>query len=210
MRSILPVLSSLLIGSQAAAANIDVIGLFPGKAVLVVDANAPKTFSVGNIVLGDIRLVGVTSTSATLEQNGKRQTLALGEHVNRSAPSGRASITLQPDGRGHYIVHGQINGGTVRMLVDTGASLVAMSADDAVRLGIDYKKGQQGHANTANGLVTIYRVTLNHVKVGDIQLNQVAASVQEHGLPFTLLGMSFLNRTEIRREGEQLTLTKRF
>lgn len=210
MRSILPVLSSLLIGSQAAAANIDVIGLFPGKAVLVVDANAPKTFSVGNIVLGDIRLVGVTSTSATLEQNGKRQTLALGEHVNRSAPSGRASITLQPDGRGHYIVHGQINGGTVRMLVDTGASLVAMSADDAMRLGIDYKKGQQGHANTANGQVTIYRVTLNHVKVGDIQLNQVAASVQEHGLPFTLLGMSFLNRTEIRREGEQLTLTKRF
>ena len=108
------------------------------------------------------------------------------------------------------MVQGQINGGTVRMLLDTGATMIGISAADAIRLGIDYKRGQPGMVNTANGTAPVYRVILNTVKVGDIELNQVEALVQETGLPFALLGMSFLNRTEMRREGEQMTLTKRF
>ncbi len=204
------VLASLLLASPAIGADINLIGVFPGKAVLVVDGGNPKTYSVGNTIAGNIKLVAATSSSATIEENGKRQTLGLGEHVNRTAPSGPASITLQADSRGHYMTQGQINGGTVRMLVDTGASLIALPASDATRLGIDYKKGTVGYANTANGVTPIYRITLNNVKVGDIQLSQVEASVHESGLPVILLGMSFLNRTELRREGEQLTLTKRF
>ena len=54
------------------------------------------------------------------------------------------------------------------------------------------------------------RQILNTVKVGDIVLNQVDALVQENNLGFALLGMSFLKRTEMRREGEQMMLTKRF
>ncbi len=210
MRLISPVLFSLLIAGNAAAAEIDLIGLFPGKAVLVVDGGSPKTYAVGSKIQGNIKLVAVTSSAATLEENGKRETLALGGHFNRSAPSGPASVTLKADSMGHYIAEGQINGGAVRMLVDTGASLIALSASDATRLGIDYKKGQPGYANTANGVTPIYRVTLNNVKVGDILLSRIEASVHESGLPIILLGMSFLNRTEMRREGELLTLTKRF
>jgi aspartyl protease family protein len=142
--------------------------------------------------------------------NGKRQTIAIGEHVNRTAPTGPASVTLQADGRGHFIAQGQINGGTVRMLIDTGATMVALSASDAVRLGIDYSKGQPGMVSTANGYAPVYRVKLDTVKIGNIELNQVDAVIQENGLPFALLGMSFLNRTEMRREGEQMTLTKRY
>lgn len=108
------------------------------------------------------------------------------------------------------MLQGQINGGMIRMLLDTGATMIALSAADAVRLGIDYKKGQPGMVNTANGPAPVYKVTLNTVKVGDIELNQVEALVQEAGLPFALLGMSFLNRTEMRREGEHMTLTKRY
>jgi aspartyl protease family protein len=67
-----------------------------------------------------------------------------------------------------------------------------------------------GYVNTANGTAPVYRVTLNTVKVGDIELHQVDAVVHENGLPFTLLGMSFLNRTEMRREGTQMILTKRY
>ena len=85
-----------------------------------------------------------------------------------------------------------------------------MPASDAIRLGIDYKKGQPGMVNTANGTAPVYRVKLNTIKVGDIEMNQVDALVQESGLPIILLGMSFLNRTEMRREGEQMTLTKRY
>lgn len=200
----------LLSAFGAQAADISVVGLFPNKAVLVVDGGTPKTYSVGATIAEGVKLVAASDASAVIEANGKRQTIAIGEHVNRSAPSGRASVTLKADSGGHYMVQGQINGGAVRMLVDTGATLIAMPASDATRLGIDYKKGQVAYVSTANGVAPAYRVKLNTVKIGDIELNQVDAMVQEQGLPIILLGMSFLNRTEMRREGEQMVLTKRF
>ncbi|MFJ7565585.1 TIGR02281 family clan AA aspartic protease [Herminiimonas sp. NPDC097707] len=208
----LPLLASLLscIALQVQAADISVIGLFPGKAVLVIDGGSPKTYTVGNTVRPGIKLVDVNQTTATFDTDGKKQRIDIGGHVNRIAPSGASSVTLQADGRGHFMVQGQINGGTMRMLVDTGASLIALPAADARRLGIDYKKGQTAYVNTANGVVTAYQVVLNSVKIGDITLNQVDALVQENGLTFALLGMSFLNRTEMRREGEQMVLTKRY
>jgi aspartyl protease family protein len=200
----------ILLGSGASATDVGVVGLFPGKAVLVINGGAPKTYSAGSTVSENIKLIAVDQTAATLEVNGKRQTIAIGAHVNRTAPSGPASVTLKADGRGHYMVQGQINGGTIRMLLDTGATMIALSAADALRLGIDYRKGQLGIVNTANGSAPVYRVKLDTVKVGDIELNQVDALVQETGLPFALLGMSFLNRTEMLRQGELMTLTKRY
>ncbi len=200
----------LLCCTATHAADISVVGLFPNKAVLVVDGGSPKTYSVGAAIADGVRLVASNESSATIESNGKRQTIAIGEHVNRNPSSGRASVTLQADGRGHYLVQGQINGGSVRMLLDTGATMIALPASDAVRLGIDYRKGRVAYLNTANGAVPAYQVKLNTVKVGDIEINQVDAVVQEQGLPIILLGMSFLNRTEMRRDGEQMVLTKRF
>lgn len=199
-----------LISKAACALDISVVGLFPNKAVLVIDGKAPKTYAAGNTVSDGVRLSSVSESAATFDINGKRQTIMLGEHVNRSAAGGSASVTLKADGRGHYMVQGQINGGSVRMLLDTGATLIALPASDARRLGIDYKNGQIGYLNTANGVVAAYRVKLDTVRVGDIELNQVDAVVQESGLPIILLGMSFLNRTAMRRDGEQMTLTKRF
>src|SRR6476661_1494659 len=175
---------TLLLSIHAAhAADVSVVGLFPNTAVLVVDGGSPKTYAVGSSIAGGMKLVPVSDSGATIEANGERQTIALGDHVNRSAGSGPESVTLQPDGRGHYMVQGQINGGSVRMLLDTGATLIAMPASDATRLGIDYRSGQPSYVNTANGIAPAYRVRLNTVKVGDIELNQVDAIVQEQGLP---------------------------
>ncbi|HJV81047.1 retropepsin-like aspartic protease [Noviherbaspirillum sp.] len=211
MRPTLLAASLLLLAGTSHAADISVVGLFPNKAVLVVDDAPPKTYSVGAAITEGIRLVSADNTSATIETNGKRQIIALGEHVSRSnAGSGRASVALQADGQGHYVVQGQINGGTARMLLDTGATMIALPASDATRLGVDYKKGRVAYVNTANGVVPAYHVKLDTVKVGDIEINQVDAVVQEQGLPFILLGMSFLNRTEMRRDGQQMVLTKRF
>ena len=208
----LPALAILLcIAGPATAADISVVGLFPNKAVLVVDGGAPKTYSVGATIAEGIKLVAANESGATIESNGKRQTIAMGEHVNRSpASSDKASVTLQADGRGHYMVNGQINGGSVRMLLDTGATLIALPASEATRLGIDYKKGAPSYVNTANGIAPAYKVKLNTVRVGEIEINQVDAVVQEQGLPIILLGMSFLNRTEMRRDGVQMLLTKRY
>jgi aspartyl protease family protein len=199
-----------LVGANAQAVGIDVIGLFPGKAVLVVNGGSPKTYSVGTTVVEGVKLLSVNESSATIEANGKRQTIPIGPHQNGSAPAAGISVTLQANGQGHYVAQGQINGGAMRMLVDTGATMVALSASDATRIGINYKKGRLGYVNTANGPAPVYRVSLSTVKIGDIELNQVDAVVQESGLPFALLGMSFLSRTEMRNDGQQLTLTKRF
>jgi len=201
-------LSLFACGTQAS--DIGVVGLFPGKAVLVVDGGAPKTYSVGSAVAEGVKLIAVGTSSATMEIGGKRQIFPIGEHISHSASSGPAATRLRADGQGHFITQGQINGGTVTMLVDTGASQVAMSSTEALRLGIDYRKGTRGYSQTANGIVSVYRVNLDSVKVGDITLNQVEASVHENSLPVVLLGMSFLNRTEMRREGDLLTLTKRY
>lgn len=207
---LLPFLPLALLASGSHAADIAVVGLFPGKAVLVVDGGPPKTFAVGSMVTPGVKLLGATESSATVVVNDKKQTIAIGQHVNRSAPTGPTSVVLQANGQGHFMVQGQINGGAIQMLVDTGATMIAFSEADAQRLGINYKAGQPGRVNTANGSVPVYRVKLDTVKVGSIELNQVDAVVQQAGLPFALLGMSFLNRMEMRRDGEQMTLTKRF
>ncbi|WP_211452075.1 retropepsin-like aspartic protease family protein [Collimonas antrihumi] len=194
----------------AQASDIGVVGLFPGKAVLVIDGSGPKTFSVGSKVTDDVKLLEANGSTATLEVKGKRQVIGIGEYVSRSAPGAASSVTLKVNPQGHFVAQAQINGAMMTMLVDTGATMIALPASEAVRLGVDYKKGRMVAVNTANGAAPAYMVKLNTVKIGDIEMNQVDALVQEAGLPFALLGMSFLNRTEMRREGEMMVLTKRF
>nr|WP_314627627.1 TIGR02281 family clan AA aspartic protease [uncultured Noviherbaspirillum sp.] len=195
---------------SAQAADISVVGLFPGKAVLVVDGAGPRTYEVGSTVAAGVKLVAADQSGATLESRGRREVIALGSHVNRQAPSAQAGTVLQADERGHFFAQGMINGNPVRMLVDTGASLIALPAADAKRMGIDYLRGGRGTVSTANGVVPVYRVRLDTVRIGELELNQVDALVQEQGLPIALLGMSFLNRTDMRRSGEQMTLQRRY
>lgn len=200
----------LMAASSAHAADISVVGLFPNKAVLVIDGRSPKTYTVGTSIGPGMKLLAADGGSATVEVDGRRQTIMLGGHVNRQTGDRRASVTLPADTQGHFMVQGQINGGSVRMLVDTGATMVAIPAMEARRLNIDYKRGRTGYVNTANGVAPAYMVKLDRIKIGDIELHQVDAVVQEQGLDIVLLGMSFLNRTEMRREGQQMVLTRRF
>ncbi len=201
---------SLIFIGNVYALDVAVVGLFPGKAVLVIDSGAPKTYSVGNNIVDGIKLIDSDQSTATVEVNGKRQVITIGQHVSHGPSSGAANITLRANNQGHFVTQGQINGNTITMLVDTGATLIVLSAADARRMGIDYQKGPVGTANTANGLVQFYRVKLDKVRIGDIEINQVDASVLENNLPTALLGMSFLNRTEMHRNGDVMILTKRF
>lgn len=128
--------------------------------------------------------------------------------------NGNPTTMLTADARGHFITMGNVNGASVRMMVDTGATAVSMSAEEAWRIGLSYLNGERVRLSTANGIVTGYRVMLDTVEVGNITLNQVEGVVQESsigvsGMPFVLLGMSFLNRVEMKREGTALTLTKK-
>ncbi|MES2743281.1 MAG: TIGR02281 family clan AA aspartic protease [Pseudomonadota bacterium] len=206
----LPLVVGLLCSTAVQAAEISLLGLFSGKAMLVVDGAAPKTYKVGENLADGSKLVAVGDGFVTVEENRKRYTIALGQYVGRSGAGGQQKISLAPDERGHYMTNGQINGQPARMMVDTGATMVVLPAADAVRMGIDYKKGGRGFSNTANGPVPVYVVRLDRVRVGEVELNQIEGMVQESGLPIILLGNSFLNRFDLQREGGQLTLTKRY
>jgi aspartyl protease family protein len=197
---------------HAVATEVNVIGLFPGKAVVVIDRGAPRTLSAGQRTSEGVLLIEANSRSAALEIDGKRQVLELGQHAESAALTGALqSVTLAADGNGHFTAEGQVNGARVRFLVDTGATLVTLPAAEAQRLGIDYRRGQQAVSQTANGRVIVYRVRLDSVALGTMTLNAVDAVVHDSpGLDIALLGMSFLNRTEMRREGANLTLTKRY
>jgi aspartyl protease family protein len=205
----------LVTASMVHASDIEVAALFTGKAVLVVNGGAPRTVSVGQTTPEGIRLISADSSGAVIEFQGKRQTLVPGGSGRfaggspASSSSGR--VVLSPDARGHYLTLGQINGGTVQFLVDTGATMIALPAAEARRLGINYQSGQRGFTETANGKAIAYRVKLDSVKIGDITLHGVDAVVMDgDGLKVALLGMSFLNRTEMKRDGQMLTLVKRF
>ena len=205
----------LVAASMAHANDITVAALFTGKAVLVIKGGAPRTISVGQSTPEGIRLISADSSSAVIEYQGKRQTLTPGGsgRFGSGAASGSSagSVTLTADSRGHYVTLGQINGNTIQLLVDTGATLIALPSSDARRLGINYLNGQRGYTETANGKATAYRITLDTVKIGDITLHNVdAVAMEGDGLKIALLGMSFLNRTEMKRDGQSLTLIKRF
>jgi aspartyl protease family protein len=194
------------------AADVQVVGLSKGQAVIVVNGGKPRLVREGETTPEGVKLLAADSAQAVIEANGVRRTLGLGQAVTGGGPAGdQASVTLISDSRGHFIASGQINGAPVQFVVDTGATLVTLPSREARRIGLYYQGGAQRYASTANGLVSIYLVKLDEVRVGGVLLRNVDAAVQEgDSLPVILLGMSFLNRVEMRQEGNTLTLKKRF
>ena len=110
-----------------------------------------------------------------------------------AATGGAAQIEKSPDG--HYWAEGQVNGRSVRFLVDTGATAVALTAEDARRLGIEPRDLHYGFkVATANGAQRAAEVRLASLSVAGAQVNDVDALVIEKGLPASLLGMTYLGR----------------
>lgn len=199
--------------TPAMATTVSVVGLFPGKAVLVVDRGAPRTVSVGASLPGGVRLIAVDSESALVEVEGSRQRLSIGETTavkGGATGAGPAEINLTADARGHFVTAGAINGVPIQFLVDTGASVVAIGRSDARRLGIDLRQAEVAYSQTANGVAQVWHVKLNSVKVGNITLHNVDGAVMSTDMPGALLGMSFLNRMEMKRDGISMTLRQRY
>jgi aspartyl protease family protein len=111
---------------------------------------------------------------------------------------------------GHFISQGQINGRAVQLVVDTGATSVSIGSDDAQRIGLNYKAGQEVRLSTANGTAQGWRIKLNSMRVGDVDVYDVDAVVTTGSMPYVLLGNSFLTRFQMTRNNDQLVLVKRF
>lgn len=126
------------------------------------------------------------------------------------APNNPAwTVTLPAGQYGHFLTEAEINGREIDVMVDTGASLVALSYDDAQRAGIFVKPADFTHtAQTANGITRVAPVTISEVQIGDISVRNVQAVVSQRGASErTLLGMSFLGRlSRVEMRGTTLVL----
>lgn len=204
-------LCAALMAPLAQAVDVGLAGLFPGKALLTINGGSPRIVAVGTTTSEGVKVVSTEGETATLEVEGKRRVLRVGQNVvAQPSTSGSQKVVLTADSAGHFLTVGNVNGTTVRFLVDTGASMVSLGAADARRIGIDASKGEQGITNTANGQAVVTRVKLDSVRVGEIVMNNVDALVHQQDMPFALLGMSFLNRMEMQRDGDTMTLKKRY
>jgi len=142
--------------------------------------------------------------------------VGLWDDIRRAALPGRAAIAT--DGRievprapdGHYYLTLQVNGTPVNFMIDTGASVVVLRAEDAARAGIDTAGlAYTGRANTANGMVRTAPVRLDRVALGPVQDRNVRAWVNEGDMDQSLLGMSYLERWgRIEIAGRNLVLER--
>ena len=200
-------------GLLAAAPQVQVVGLFPGAAVLNVDGQR-KLVKVGQTGPGGVVVVSADSRGAVLRVDGVERSYSLSrEYSDGFAEASRSSrLSIAKGIGGHYWVAGSIDGHPVQFLVDTGATSVALNDGQARRLGIDYRVvGRPLQVSTASGTVRGWRVNLNSVKLGALEVLGVEAVVLEGGAPTeALLGMSFLSRVGWKVEQDVLVLESKY
>src|SRR5664279_106849 len=204
-------LVAVLCAGGALAESVSMGGSLGNNALLVIDGK-PRNVAVGATVDG-IRLISVNGNDAVVDVKGKRVTLRLGDgQVNlggRMSDGGGRRIVLTAESGGHFLGSGTINGKSVRFMVDTGATNVSLSQEDAERIGIDYKAGQRTLSRTANGVIPTYRTNLTSVRVGDVVVYNVDATIVPAQMSHVLLGNSFLSRFQMRRDNDTMTLELR-
>ncbi len=186
------------------------IGQFGNKAVISIDGKQ-RVLAVGQTSREGVKVLTVDATHADILYQGRKQRLGFSQRPGGTyKPRGVKELSISTDAWGSFRTPGSINGQLVNFLVDTGASTVAMNEKVARKLGIDFRySGTPSTVATASGVVPAYSIRLDSVKVGEIELNNVPATVIEGDFPLeVLLGMSFLSRLEMERKGKLITLRK--
>lgn len=200
-------------GLAAAVEQITLHAVSQNKAIVLIDG-ARRVLVQGDASPEGVRLIATDTQAeqATVEIAGRREVLRLGVVISTFSGNAANSVTLYPEPNGYIYANGSVNGLPIRFLVDTGATTIAINSHDAERLGIDYKRhGKAGVASTASGLVRMYAVKLASVEIGGIRLQNIDAGVIEGSFPRdALLGMSFLGRLDMKRDGEKMELTQRY
>jgi aspartyl protease family protein len=196
---------------------VSLVGTIGQRAILSVGGGAPKTIGAGD-THGGVALIRVSGQDALVKlPSGAQVTLrvgdspiSLGAKASASPAGSTARVVLSADSRGHFLADGQINGKSVRFMVDTGATSVALGLATAQRMGLDLNKGQRVSMGTANGVVQGLALKLDQVRLGAVDLYAVDAVIVPLDMPYALLGNAVLNRFSMKREGDVMVLDKRF
>lgn len=206
------VVANACLAASVAAQSVTLAGsMGSNKALLLIDGQ-PQMLVVGGSARG-VTLHRLGDGEAEVEVAGRRLPLRLGAVPSRVGAAARADgdteIVLAIGPGGHFNGAGSINGKSVTFMVDTGATTIALSQSEANRIGLDWKRGRPGTSHTANGPVPVYAVNLSSVRVGTVEIANVAAVVLPSDMPQVLLGNSFLNRFSMRRDSDVMRLEKR-
>lgn len=208
------VLALLLVATPLQAfKDIHVVALFKDRVMVMIDGKRHLLRS-GETSPEGVTLVSADSSGAVFEYRGETLKRRLDGRARAPAEKTdtRKPVQIFRDPMGMFKTVGSINGMPVSFLVDTGASSVAMNAAEARRLGIDFRvEGDATYVATASNVTQAFRVSLDRVKVGNIELRNVTAVVIDGPMPQeALLGMSFLGRLELNNQGDHLTLRKKY
>jgi aspartyl protease family protein len=197
--------------AQAQAPSVALAGRMGDRALLIVGGQT-HTLAPGGSA-GGVRLLRWVGDEAELDSGGQRLRLRVGGSPVQlgaaAVAAGSRSIVMPVGPDGHFMAAGSINGRPVRFMVDTGATTVALGQDEAQRLGLDLSGAQRALTQTANGAVPVFVTTLSRVRVGEVELTNIAATVLPQPLPFVLLGNSFLGRFSMQRQGDVMRLELR-
>lgn len=198
--------------STYASHKIKVMALFTDKAMLVIDGNR-QILKKGQISGEGVKLISSDSESVLLELHGKEKKFKLGSEISTSfkkVEPGR-ELVIWKDEYDMFRTHGSIDNFSIKFLIDTGASSIALNSNQARRMGLKYKNGVPMNASTASGIAKGYRVSLSKVKIAHIQIYNVEAIVLEGSFPTeALLGQSFLSRIHMTRDGDKMKLRKKY
>jgi aspartyl protease family protein len=201
------VLITVLPITRVQALEIHAQGLLKDAAILMIDGRR-HLLRVGKQSPEGVILVSASQKMAVIEVEGKRQQLTLSRHITgQFKEREKVEVSIPRNQRNQYITSAAINGKRTQVLVDTGATSVALSARQAKSLGIDYRKGTPMMVQTASGISNAYAVILKSVDVGGIVVRTVEASVIEGDFPATvLLGMTYLEHVGMSEQNGMLSL----
>ena len=188
---------------------VEVVGLFRDRAVVRIPGGQVM-LRVGETKQG-VTLLSADANKASVRYAGETYDLGLSNRVAGNYQRvEQAQVVVASDRLGQYQVRGAVNNQFTDFLVDTGASLVALSSELAATMNIDYTAGKRGSVQTAQGRTASYFVVLDEVVIGPITAYNVEAAVIEGTYPqMPLLGMSFLRQVSLQESAGVLTLTKR-
>ncbi len=195
----------------AAAQDIALAGRMGDKALLTMQGRS-VVLAVGQ-ASGSTRLLRWEQDAAVVEHGGARHRLRVGAAPSRlgaaAAPAAGREIVIPVGPGGHFLTQGAINGQSVRFMVDTGATLVALSRAEATRIGLDLRGARAVSTQTAGGVAVAQMLPLQRVRVGEVEVYDVMALVTEAQMPYILLGNSFLDRFQWRRDNDVMRLERK-
>ncbi len=195
-------------GKSALAQDVQVQALFTNAAMLKISGTS-KMLKAGQS-FGSVKLIEANSRVAVIELNGKRRELKVSRRITGNYEQAKVrQVSIPRDSAMQYIVQATINGRAMKVLVDTGANVVALNSEHATALGVDFSAGIPSQVVTASGTVGAWVVNLDSIDVGGIRVDNVQASVVGGTHPtMILLGMTYLQHVQMQEKDGILMLAR--